>query len=497
MFNECFKNGKIPSDCGKGIINPIPKSSTTDPRDPLSYRGITLAPSTYKLYCSILSRRLTTWAECLGKISDEQNGFRKGTSTIDQLSALTNIIETRQKKKLSTYCAFIDFKKAYDLIDRNVLWNRLRNIGVNGRLFEALKAIYSSVQSCVRLNNSLSDWFDVNCGLRQGCSLSPILFNLFVDDFALSVKALGKGLDIGNEGLSILLYAYDIVLLADNELDLQCMLDHLNNWCNLNHMFVNADKSQIVHFRARSTSRTLFSFSCGSKKLAVTDKYVYLGLTLTVFLDYNTTAKMEAQSASRALDLLIAKCKSLGGMPYDVYSKLYESLVWLVIAYDTSIWGDRSYSCIDTVQNRAMKFFLGVGKYTPTVALVGDMGWNTPFTKQWKCISYLWSRLRCMNNDRIKKRIFNYCLSNNNSTCRCKNWPWRVIRLLNEYGCQRFVNVQEPICKSKMTEEVTKNIMSNFRNEWSNNLNRDQSARSQGGNKLRNYKQLKLNSIAK
>ena len=101
-----------------------------------------------------------------------------------------------------------------------------------------------------------------------------------------------------------------------------------------------------------------------------------------------------------------------------------------------------------------MRFFLGVGKYTPTAAVVGDMGWNTPFTKQWKCISNLWSRLSCINNDRINKRIFNYCLSNSNS--RCKNWPWSVIRLLNEYDCQRFVNVQEPICESKMREEVTK-----------------------------------------
>ena len=137
------------------------------------------------------------------------------------------------------------------------------------------------MQSCVRLNNSMSDWFDVSCGLRQGCSLSPILFNLFIDDFALSVKALGKGVDIGNEKVCILLYADDIVLFADNELDLQCMLDLLNSWCKKNHMFVNAEKSQIVHFRSRASSRTMFSFTCGNEKLIVTDKYVYLGLTLS------------------------------------------------------------------------------------------------------------------------------------------------------------------------------------------------------------------------
>ena len=105
IFNQCYKTGKIPTDLGKGIIHPIPKSSATDRRDPLSYRGITLAPSMYKLYCSILNRRLTVWAESNFKINEEQNGFRKGMSTVDHLSSLTSIIEARQKKKLPIYCA--------------------------------------------------------------------------------------------------------------------------------------------------------------------------------------------------------------------------------------------------------------------------------------------------------------------------------------------------------------------------------------------------------
>ena len=84
------------------------------------------------------------------------------------------------------------------------------------------------------------------------------MFNLFIDDFALSVKDLGKGLDIENEKLCILLYADDIVLLADNELDLQSMLDLLNSWCKKNKMSVNYEKSQIVHFWARPSSRTTF-----------------------------------------------------------------------------------------------------------------------------------------------------------------------------------------------------------------------------------------------
>lgn len=121
VFNVCYETGKIPRDWGKGIINPIPKSNMLDPRDPLSYRGITLAATMYKLYCSVLNDRLSKWLENNDKLADEQNGFRKGRSTIDHLASLTSIIESRLKKRLPTFAAFIDFQKAYDRIDRSTL----------------------------------------------------------------------------------------------------------------------------------------------------------------------------------------------------------------------------------------------------------------------------------------------------------------------------------------------------------------------------------------
>ena len=108
LFNVCFDKGIVPSAWSKCIINPNPKSSTTDPRDPLSYRGITLASAMYKLYCSVINSRLSSWCGINNKIVDEQNGFRKNRSTIDHVSTLTNIIDSRKKRKLSTFCVFID-----------------------------------------------------------------------------------------------------------------------------------------------------------------------------------------------------------------------------------------------------------------------------------------------------------------------------------------------------------------------------------------------------
>ena len=239
LFNICFNRNIVPTVWGKCVIKPIPMSSTSDPRDPLSYRGIALASSVYKLYCSVINERLTKWAESKNIITDEQNGFRKKRSTTDHISSLTSIIDTRKKLKMSTFCAFIDFRKAYDTINREKLWRRLSDIGVGGKLFRSVQALYSSVTSCVRVNSLHTDWFDVKCGLRQGCILSPILFNLYINDLALYLKSLGKGIPCDGDRVCILLYADDIVLLAETEQDLQFLLNALHDWCSSNDMIIN------------------------------------------------------------------------------------------------------------------------------------------------------------------------------------------------------------------------------------------------------------------
>ncbi len=158
LFNVCFDAGVVPSLWGKCIINPLPKSSTSDPGDPLSYRGIALASAVYKVYCAIINGRLSSWAETNDKLADEQNGFRKKRSTVDHISSLSNLIDTRKKLKKSTFTAFIDFKKAYDFINRCKLWSRLNESGISGKILIAIKSIYSSVSSCVRVNSFTTEW---------------------------------------------------------------------------------------------------------------------------------------------------------------------------------------------------------------------------------------------------------------------------------------------------------------------------------------------------
>ncbi len=159
----------------------------------------------------------------------------------------------------------------------------------------------------------------MSSGLNQGCLLSPILFNLFVNDLILELEAIGCGIDIVKENVCILCYADDLVIISETAEGLQTMLDIVKQWYSKWSMAVNTKNTQIVHFRAASMPRSNYTFTYADLPIVISERYKYLGLILTEFLDYQITASIVARSAGRALGLVIVRYKAFGGLPYDCY----------------------------------------------------------------------------------------------------------------------------------------------------------------------------------
>ena len=337
LFNRSFINGVIPSAWKKGVIHPIPKSFTADKRDPLSYREITVTSSFYKLYCLILNNRLIKLEEEYSVLNDAQYGFHSGRSTVDHISSLTSIIETRELKKQSTYVGFIDFKKAYDSIDRNIMFKKLTDQGLSGYIFKSILSLYNNVECCFNVNGFYTDWFSVNCGLKQGCCISTLFFNLYINDLITMVNALNEGKKIGSEKVAAMLYADDLVPMAENEHDHQLILHTVHKWYAQNKININQDKSNVVHFRPPSIHCSNFEFRCGQKILKTASNYTYPSLLLTEHLAHYLTAKNVAKAANGALGLISAKDKAFGGLPYKAFTKLFDTMVWSVISFGSGI----------------------------------------------------------------------------------------------------------------------------------------------------------------
>ncbi len=114
---------------------------------------------------------------------------------------------------------------------------------------------------------------NVSSSIKQGCILSPVLFNLFLNDLIIELNISGCGVNVGDEQICVLGYVDDIVCLTETTEELQTMLNIIHSWCQLWAMLVNTKKTQIVHFRSCSTPKTDHTFTFGGETINVSHKY--------------------------------------------------------------------------------------------------------------------------------------------------------------------------------------------------------------------------------
>ncbi|XP_071136614.1 uncharacterized protein [Mytilus edulis] len=478
-----FDNGVVPETWNQILINPILKPDK-DNRDPLGYRGIALMSIPCKIYADILNVRLSSWLEDNNILADEQNGFRKDRGCMEHLYALTTLITNRKIERKSTFACFIDAKKAFDTVNREMLWYKLMALGINGKFLKGLQSLYVDVRYAVKINGYMTDMFNVNLGVKQGCKLSPTLFSVYVNDLADEINSLNLGIPINADSMiSILLYADDIVLLAPDEESLQQMLNIVHIWCLKWRLCINFDKTGVVHFRSGSSPRSNFDFSCGNTVVKYDSKYRYLGMWIDEHLDWKFTVREVRKSASRALSALYTKFIACGGMDFDIYEKLYENLVQPVLLYGSSIWGISEHKQLETVQNRACRYFLGAFKNSTNLAVRGDMGWTTVKTKQNIEVMRLFFKLSNLEDDRIVRTI------HETSKAKQRSWHSRVLALLRKSELNFLINLN--ITTKQKLRMAQDKLTAIDQEKWLIDVFDDKN--SVNGNKLRTFRRFKNN----
>jgi hypothetical protein len=196
FFNICFLNGLSPMDWNFSDIKPIPKKDK-DPRDPLNNRCITIMCCVAKIYSTLLNTRIQKFLDDNSILVDEQNGFRASRSCIDHIFSLVTVLRNRKSQGKSTFISFIDFKKAFDSVDRTLLLFKLSKIGISGHMYWAISSLFKNPMSRVVLNDVSTDWFSCPIGVKQGDTISPTLFAIYINDLAGELNQSGLGIDVG------------------------------------------------------------------------------------------------------------------------------------------------------------------------------------------------------------------------------------------------------------------------------------------------------------
>lgn len=400
-YNVIFETENVPDSFAKSILFPLHKKGDIEVVS--NYRAIAFMNTVVKIFAGILLQRLTGWCNIYYKLSEAQAGFRKGYSTVDSIFVLKNIIKLNMQRGKKVYALFIDFKSAFDLVNRNALFYKLSQMGLSTKFLAVLKSLYKETKSAVWDGVTLSTWFETKMGVKQGCLLSPLLFALFLNDIEDCVIG---GIPINDLKIKMLLYADDIVVLSLTPERLQQSINRIKEYCVLWNLTVNLQKSKIMVFRNGGRLARGEKWYFGSERIEVVDEYKYLGVVLTPRLTMIKHLKERLAQGKKAVNstwnALIRKKEVAISVKY----KVFEAVMRAIVCYAAQVWGHESFDDLEKIQRFFLKRLFRLPNGTPNYMLHLETGLAPLFIHTLKLhLEYLYKVLNKYEDQRYPLKV--------------------------------------------------------------------------------------------
>ena len=286
-----------------------------------------------KIFALILQRRMLKKTEEI--LSESQAGFRPGRSTVDQLFTLRQVAEKHLEKNKSLFCCYIDYEKAFDSIWQEGLWKAMKFFGYSNKCICLLQALYKTSSSAVRVNGELTEWFQTTVGVRQGCVLSPQLFNILLELVLLyATYDTPIGINVQGHLINNLRFADDIVLLTRSEKDLQSLVDNVHLWSSNFGLKINIAKTEV---QVISKQQQDINITISGAKLVQVEKFVYLGGTITQSGKCTEDIKNRIGKALGAVQNL-QKIWTAKDIRCTTKLELYKVLILSILMYGSETW---------------------------------------------------------------------------------------------------------------------------------------------------------------
>ncbi len=404
VVKAAWDQKRVPNDWLRGVIVPIFKKG--DRKECNNYRGITLQSQGAKIYERVIERRVRNIVE--PKLREEQYGFRRGRSTIDLIFALRQIMERRWEEGKALYMVFLDLEKAYDHLPREKVWTCLQQKGVSNTLVERIKSMYQRCESCVQTSHGLSEWFKVSIGLRQGSVLSPILFDVVMDEMLRRVDPRME--EEEGQGTKTLIYADDIVELGDSAEEVQ---QKVNKWNEVTEEFgmkVSIVKSELLVLqRGKKSLRHKNRIKLRGVELQEKEEFQYLGSMVT------NEAKMENEVKRRVglAEKFYQKVRKLvwnEQFPKKCKMLLYKQYYLPILTYGAVTWpmGWKEESAVQAAEMKFIRSVAGVTKLDKIRSSVirKKVGVESLKFKMGKDRLRWYGHMRRMEDNRIPRQAF-------------------------------------------------------------------------------------------
>ncbi|MGL4418375.1 MAG: reverse transcriptase domain-containing protein [Plesiomonas shigelloides] len=331
LCQKIWEQKKWPVQWTQSLVIPLPKKGNLKQCE--NYRTISLISHASKVMLRIILNRLKPFAEEL--LSEEQAGFRVGRSAVEQIFNCRVLIEKHLQHQRELHHNFIDFKKAFDRVWHVGLWHVMRSFNIEEGLIQMVEALYKNACSAVLLNNQLGEFFRTTIGVRQGCLLSPVLFNIFLEKIMQeTLHDHQTSISIGGRPLSNLRFADDIDLMAGSNTELQNLTNKLSRIAGSYGMEISTDKSKVM---TNSTNDRNNKIYVNGQRLEEVNSFKYLGASLSK--DGSCTAEIRIRIAAAASAMArLDRIWRSNSISFTTKYRLYKSLVLSILLYGCEAW---------------------------------------------------------------------------------------------------------------------------------------------------------------
>jgi hypothetical protein len=294
--------------------------------------------------------------------------------------------------------------------------NKLLKFDIKGNFFNTIKNIYCNDRACIKIsNNEVTETFDINQGVKQGCILSPLLFNIYMSDLPEILDFDLNEVHPKAEHPSCLLWADDIILLAESEEGLRKMLETMEKYCDENELILNSEKTKCMIFnKSGRLIRTHFSFK--GIRLDTVRSYKYLGFIITPSGEITTGLKDLRDRAMKAFFKLKTSMDTSFNRNIKLTLKLLDTLIKPILLNASDFWG-----CLKTPKNNpienlhrmACKYILGVQKQTSNIAVLLELGRVPIQLYAIKATVKNWERIKSNKVNTLVYKSYQQAMENN------------------------------------------------------------------------------------
>lgn len=333
-----------------------------------NYRPISLLPIFSKILEKLMYDRIVSFFTKYNVINKFQFGFRKNHSTFMALITLMDKLRNSLDEGNFAIGIFLDFQKAFDTVNHDILLKKLSNYGIRGIVLEWFHSYLSERTQIVTYNGVKSDCKYISCGVPQGSILGPLLFLVYINDLP----------SVSNLFLPILFADDTNLFCSGKNLDtlvykINCELPKIHHWVMANKLSLNVDKTNFMLFAPQKAHRACSNIFIDGHVIQEVDHTKFLGVIIDNKLNWSRHIDYIANKISKGIGIIL---KARKVFDRDTLLSLYNAMILPYFNYCIHVWGnacEKYMKKLCILQNKIVKIICGVPRRTNCDKLYLDL----------------------------------------------------------------------------------------------------------------------------